>query len=372
MGFSVIFIIAVLVIFLKAVNTALNHPHDPTLDNNSSEKPRTDWNEGKVEPLHPKENEEKTKPQPSRQPEWRQESQRPEEPKIQEESEHPQGQKHSEEPWWTQESRKAIDPKRAEEFKERPNRSYDRLFGLVGKPLAHSTSKVRFNKMFREQRLNAHYENFELDSIEGIKSLVTDNPNLCGFNVTIPYKEEIIPLLDRLDETAETIGAVNTVRVIRKESGTGLIGYNTDWTGFIESFKELLEGHSKALILGTGGVSKAVKYALDQLGIENRFVSRNSTFDIMGYYELSPSVMDDYDIIVNCTPLGMWPDTGQCPDIPYTFLSEKHLLLDVIANPDETLFMKKGREHGATVKGGKDMLEQQALAAWNIWSSTEI
>ncbi|MBO4268985.1 MAG: shikimate dehydrogenase [Bacteroidaceae bacterium] len=336
MGFSVIFIIAVVVIFLKAVNTALNHPHDPTLDDNASGETKTDVNEGKFEPLPPPEDDRKAKPQPSRQPDRRQGPQRPEEPK------------------------------------EKPLRSYDRLFGLVGKPLAHSASKVRFNKMFREKRLNAHYENFELDSIDEVKSLVSDNPNLCGFNVTIPYKEEIIPLLNRMDETASAIGAVNTVRVIHKESGTELIGYNTDWIGFTESFRGLLEGHCKALILGTGGVSKAVKYALDQLGIENRYVSRNSTFDIMGYYELSPSVMEEFDVIVNCTPLGMWPDTGQCPDIPYTFLSEKHLLLDVIANPDETLFMQKGREHGATVKGGKDMLEQQAVAAWNIWNSPEI
>ena len=250
--------------------------------------------------------------------------------------------------------------------------TYGHLFGLIGKPLAHSTSMIRFNKFFREQHINAHYENFELESVEQIKDLVANNPNLCGFNVTIPYKEEIIPYLNRLDETAQAIGAVNTVKVLHKESGVELIGYNTDWIGFTESFKEMLEGHRKALILGTGGVSKAVKYALDQLGIENKFVSRNSTFDILGYYELSPSIMDDFDVIVNCTPMGMWPEVNQCPDIPYTFLSENHVLLDVIANPDETLFMKKGREHGAQAKGGKDMLEQQAVAAWNIWNSIEI
>ena len=250
--------------------------------------------------------------------------------------------------------------------------TYGHLFGLIGKPLAHSTSKVRFNKMFREQHINAYYENFELDSIEGVSQLVENNSNLCGFNVTIPFKQDVIPYLTRLDETAQAIGAVNTVKVIHKESGTELIGYNTDWIGFTESFKDLLEGHSKALILGTGGVSKAVKYALDKLGIENRFVSRNSNFEVMGYYELSPSVMDEYDVIVNCTPLGMWPQTEQCPDIPYTFLSSNHVLLDVIANPDETMFMRKGREHGAQAKGGKDMLEQQAVAAWNIWNSIEI
>lgn len=326
--FTVIFIIAVLVILFNAVNSSLNHPHDPTLKTGTSGKEEADWEEIKVETAPPvkeetgrkeEEKKETVKPQPSRKPE-----------------------------------------------------SYERLFGLVGKPLGHSQSMVRFNKMFREQHINAHYDNYELDNIEQVKSLVSDNPNLSGFNVTIPYKEEIIPYLDRIDDTAAAIGAVNTVRVIHKDSKTQLIGYNTDWIGFTESFGSLLEGHHKALILGTGGVSKAVKYALDRLGIESRFVSRSSTFDILGYYELSPSLMEEYDVIVNCTPLGMWPDIAQSPDIPYTFLSEGHLLLDVIANPDETLFLKKGREHGATVKGGKDMLEQQAIAAWKIWDSKEI
>ena len=248
-----------------------------------------------------------------------------------------------------------------------PLNTYDSLYGLIGKPLAHSTSMVRFNKFFREQHINAHYNNYELESIEDVTKLIEKYPNLRGFNVTIPYKQDIIPYLTRLDETAKSIGAVNTVKVMRRDGGVELIGYNTDWTGFTKSFGELLEGHSKALILGTGGVSKAVKYALDKMGIENRFVSRNSNFEIMGYYELSPSIMEEFDVIVNCTPMGMWPDVNLCPDIPYGFLSEKHLLLDVIANPDETMFMKKGREHGATAKGGKDMLEQQAVAAWEIW-----
>ena len=260
------------------------------------------------------------------------------------------------------------EPVVAEEPEQAPaGKTYDRLYGLIGKPLAHSTSMVRFNKFFREQHINAHYNNYELESIEDVTGLVEKYPNLCGFNVTIPYKQDIIPYLNRLDETAKAIGAVNTVKVLHRDGGVEMVGYNTDWTGFTKSFGELLEGHSKALILGTGGVSKAVKYALDKMGIDNKFVSRNSNFEIMGYYELSPSVMEEYDVIVNCTPMGMWPDVNQCPDIPYTFLSSKHLLLDVIANPDETMFMKKGCEHGATAKGGKDMLEQQAVAAWEIW-----
>lgn len=249
-----------------------------------------------------------------------------------------------------------------------PQREYARLFGLIGKPLGHSTSMVRFNNMFRKEHIDAHYDNYELDNLDSFKSLVESHPNLRGLNVTIPYKKDVIPLLDGLDETAQAIGAVNTIKVCHTENGTRLIGYNTDWIGFTESYKHMLNGHHKALILGTGGVSKAVEYALEQLGISTRFVSRNSTFDIMGYYELSPSVMEEYDVIVNCTPLGMWPQTDDCPDIPYMFISEKHVLIDVIANPDETTFLRKGREHGAATKGGKDMLEQQAVAAWNIWN----
>jgi len=338
---------AVLFIIVKAVNNSLNNPEDVSFPQQKEKEQDPDFEPIPMEGQSESEPQHKQEPQTEPEPVFEEpivEEPVFEEPKVETESK-PVGKDYS---------------------------TYGHLFGLIGKPLAHSTSKVRFNKMFREQHINAYYENFELNDIEEVTTLVANNPNLCGFNVTIPYKQDIIPYLTRLDETAQAIGAVNTVKVIHKESGTELIGYNTDWIGFTESFKEMLEGHRKALILGTGGVSKAVKYALDKLGIENRFVSRNSTFDIMGYYELSPSIMDEYDVIVNCTPQGMWPDTNQCPDIPYTFLSGNHVLLDVIANPDETLFMKKGREHGALAKGGKDMLEQQAVAAWNIWNSIEV
>ena len=328
---------SLLLVFVSAINKALNNANDPDFPQDKTIKPEEKEEDPDFEPI-PMEHD----PEP--------------------ESSQPEPEDIEPEPVFEE-------PKFKTDFQPATKdlSSYGHLFGLIGTPLAHSTSKVRFNKMFREQGLNAYYENFELDNIYQVKELVETNPNLCGFNVTIPYKEDIIPYLDHLDPTAQSIGAVNTVKVLHRDGGIELVGYNTDWIGFTESFKELLQGHKKALILGTGGVSKAVKYSLDQLGIENKFVSRNSTFDIMGYYELSPSVMDDYDVIVNCTPLGMWPDTDQCPDIPYTFLSEQHVLLDVIANPDETLFMKKGRDHGAQAKGGKDMLEQQAVAAWEIW-----
>ena len=330
---------AVLFVISKAINNTLNNPNDPSFTQ-QEETGTQQNNDPDFEPIPMPSDFEPVNPEPEPEPE----------------------------PVFNEPEPIHEEPKPEPKPESKDYSKYGHLFGLIGKPLAHSTSKVRFNKMFREQHINAYYENFELESIEQVKDLVSNTPNLCGFNVTIPYKQDIIPYLNRLDETAQAIGAVNTVKVLHRDGGTELVGYNTDWIGFCKSFSELLQGHHKALILGTGGVSKAVKYALDSLGIENRFVSRNSTFDIMGYYELSPSVIDEYDVIVNCTPMGMWPETGQCPDIPYTFLSENHLLLDVIANPDETLFMKKGREHGATAKGGKDMLEQQAVAAWEIWN----
>lgn len=341
-----LFVLGSLLLFLvRTVNNKLNNPEDPSLEPDDDDEtiPKEDVSIPVSEPLDTPSDSE------SVQPSAQAATVNTEEKTATEQN-----------PSWQ--------TKPKEESPVRPNSSYGHLFGLIGKPLAHSASKVRFNRMFREQHIDAHYDNFELDSIEQVNDLVAKNPNLCGFNVTIPYKQDIIPYLNRLDETAKAIGAVNTVKVLHRDGGVELVGYNTDWIGFRKSFGELLEGHHKALILGTGGVSKAVKYALDSLGIENKFVSRNSTFDILGYYEISPSIIDEYDVIVNCTPMGMWPDTGQCPDIPYTFLSENHLLLDVIANPDETLFMKKGREHGATAKGGKDMLEQQAVAAWEIWN----
>ncbi|MCQ2065634.1 MAG: shikimate dehydrogenase [Bacteroidaceae bacterium] len=244
------------------------------------------------------------------------------------------------------------------------------MFGLIGKPLGHSKSMVLFKNMFRGLHISADYANFELESIDQVNDLVKDNPKLCGFNVTMPYKEAIIPLLDSMDDAAKEIGAVNTVKVMRSGNGSvTLKGYNTDCIGFMESIKEHIGDRRKALILGTGGVAKAVRYAFDSMGVESRFVSRSSSFDVLGYYELSPSMMEEYTIIVNCTPLGM-PDTAdQCPDIPYTFLSEAHLLFDVIYNPEETLFMKKGRGHGAAVAGGQDMFELQAKASWEIWNS---
>lgn len=251
----------------------------------------------------------------------------------------------------------------------KPKAAPERLFGLIGKPLGHSKSEVLFKTRFRQQHISADYRNFELESIDELPEMIAANPNLCGFNVTIPYKEAVIPFLDSLDESASAVGAVNAVKVIRTRESVRLVGYNTDCQGFLDSIKDHIGDRRKALILGTGGAAKAVKHAFDLLGVESRFVSRSSTFDIMGYYELSPSILEEYTIIVNCTPVGMFPNVDQCPDIPYSFISSEHLLYDVINNPDQTLFMKKGLERGASVIGGKDMFELQAAASWRIWNS---
>ncbi len=248
-------------------------------------------------------------------------------------------------------------------------KNVNRIFGLIGKPLGHSTSMVSFKKKFRNEGISADYCNFELESAADIRSLVEHDSKICGLNVTIPYKTDVIPYLDELDDTAREIGAVNVVKVRRDGGNIRLIGYNTDHIGFERSLKPMLpELPVKALVLGTGGASKAVCFALRHMGIEYRSVSRSSTFNILGYYELSPSIMEEHRLIINCTPVGMSPDSEQCPDIPYAYISPEHILFDLIYNPETTLFLKKGAEHGAAIKNGSEMLRIQAEEAWKIWN----
>ena len=200
--------------------------------------------------------------------------------------------------------------------------------------------------------------------------VVEENPNLCGLNVTIPYKEQVIPYLDELDKDTAKIGAVNVIKIIRQPKGkTKLVGYNSDIIGFTRSIEPLLTPvHTHALILGTGGASKAIHRGLENLGVKATFVSRTKKSDeVLTYRELTPEVMQQYKVIVNCTPVGMYPKVDECPDIPYDLLTPEHLLYDLLYNPDETLFMKKGRAQGATVKNGLEMLLLQAFAAWEIW-----
>ena len=244
-------------------------------------------------------------------------------------------------------------------------------YGLIGYPLKHSFSIVYFNEKFKAENIDAEYVNFEIPRIEEFMEVVEENLNLCGLNVTIPYKEQVIPYLDELDKDTAKIGAVNVIKIIRQPKGkVKLVGYNSDIIGFTRSIEPLLKPdvHTHALILGTGGASKAIFRGLENLGIKSTFVSRTKKNDeVMTYEELTPEVMQQYKIIVNCTPVGMYPKVDECPAIPYAQLTTDHLLYDLLYNPDETLFMKKGRAQGATVKNGLEMLLLQAFAAWEIW-----
>ena len=242
-------------------------------------------------------------------------------------------------------------------------------YGLLGYPLGHSFSRNYFNQEFEAERIDAEYLNFEIPEIKEIKNVIKENPELNGLNVTIPYKEQVIPYLDDLDEDARLIGAVNVIKFSKGLFGkVKLKGYNSDIIGFKQSIEPLLkEHHRKALILGTGGASKAVFQGLKQLGVASTFVSRKAKEYCITYEEITPKVMEQYTVIVNTTPLGMYPNVNACPDIPYDLLTSDHLLYDLLYNPDETLFMRKGKEKGAVVKNGLEMLLLQAFAAWEIW-----
>lgn len=259
-----------------------------------------------------------------------------------------------------------------QDLTQNSNSYADIQFGIIGKPLGHSISKSYFNEMFKNKALKAEYLAFELEDVGQFVNLVKDNPKLSGVNVTIPYKESIIPYLGRLDETASSIGAVNVIKIIRNGDTTELVGYNTDAIGFMESISPLIKPEmQKALILGTGGASKAVQYSLLKLGLECKFVSRNTNFEYLGYYELSPSIMESFLVIVNCTPVGMYPNINECPSIPYSYVSPQHLLYDLIYNPEKTLFLKKGEERRATIKNGYEMWQRQANASWRIWNEQD-
>lgn len=243
-------------------------------------------------------------------------------------------------------------------------------FGLIGYPLGHSFSKNFFNEKFHSENIDAEYVNFEIPSIDKLPEIIASNPNLAGLNVTIPYKEKVISYLDEVDKDAAAIGAVNVIKFDRNKGKLKLTGYNSDVIGFSQSIEPLLESyHNKALILGTGGASKAVNYALGQLGLSTLFVSRNKRSDnTITYADLTPALMDEYKVIVNCTPVGMYPQADKCPEIPYECLTVRHLLYDLLYNPDTTLFMRKGSEQGAVVKNGLEMLLLQAFGAWDIWN----
>lgn len=246
------------------------------------------------------------------------------------------------------------------------------LYGLIGRTLGHSFSRDYFNKKFENEGIDAEYVNFELPDIGDFMEAVAEAPNLCGLNVTIPYKEQIMPYLNALSDDAASIGAVNTVAVeYDSRGGITLTGHNTDVIGFRDSIRPLIKPDMmRALVLGTGGASKAVVHGLRSLGIEPTLVSRTAAEGRLTYADLTPEVMDGHKVIVNTTPLGMWPDVDSCPEIPYGLLTPAHLCYDLIYNPDTTLFMRRAAEHGSEVKNGLEMLLLQAFAAWQIWQST--
>ena len=239
-------------------------------------------------------------------------------------------------------------------------------FGLVGKNIDYSFSKKYFTEKFEKENLINHsYQNFDIHSVFEITQIVK-NPNLCGLNVTIPYKEEIIPFLDKISKKAKKIGAVNTIKITKKRK---LKGYNTDFFGFQKSLSSLLnEHHKKALILGTGGASKAVAFALKKLGIQYSFVSQKLRRDYLSYEKLNEAIFQEYQIIINCTPLGTFPDINSCPNIPYNLLNSNHIVFDLVYNPEETIFLQKAKQNGATTKNGMEMLVFQAEKAWEIWN----
>ena len=240
-------------------------------------------------------------------------------------------------------------------------------YGLIGYPLSSSFSKRFFTEKFEKENIDAHYDIYPLENIEGIKDLIK-NAGLCGLNVTVPYKERVIKYLDELDGVACETGAVNTIKFLQKNNSTLLKGYNTDVIGFENTLKNLLQPyHKKALILGTGGSSKAVAYTFRKMGIEFRFVSRNASNHNLSYENLDENTMNEHLCIVNTTPLGMYP-VDAFPPIPYEYIGKKHLLYDLIYNPEKTIFLRKGETQGASIKNGMDMLIGQALAAWEIWN----
>lgn len=242
------------------------------------------------------------------------------------------------------------------------------LFGLLGKNISYSFSSGYFKEKFEELELvNHEYQNFDIQSIEELPNVLQHN-SLCGLNITIPYKEEVLTYLDEIDFEAKEIGAVNTIKFL--ENGK-CKGYNTDVVGFLNSLKPLLElHHTKALIIGTGGASKAIAYALKKLHIDFVFVSRNPVNENeIHYSNLTQELISEHTIIVNCTPLGTFPETDLCPNIPYQHITSKHLLYDLIYNPALSTFLQNGKNKGAIIKNGLEMLQLQAEKSWQIWNS---
>lgn len=242
-----------------------------------------------------------------------------------------------------------------------------KIFGLVGRNIDYSFSVTYFLEKFTNEKTeDVVYKNFDIPDITYFPQIIKKNKGIKGLNVTIPYKEEVVPYLDKLSRKAEEIGAVNCIKITKKGN---LKGYNTDVYGFKKSLLPLLKPHhKKALILGTGGASKAIAYVLEKLEIEYKYVSRTPQPDHFSYSDISKTIMEEYTLIINCTPLGTFPNTDQCPEIDYNYFSEKHIAFDLIYNPSETKFLRLAKEKGATIQNGYDMLVYQAEKSWEIWN----
>lgn len=243
-------------------------------------------------------------------------------------------------------------------------------FGLIGKSLKHSFSKQYFEKKFREQGLeNYSYDLFEINAIEDLKTIIAENEGLQGLNVTIPYKESVIPFLDELSPEAKEIGAVNCIHFEKNKR----VGYNTDAYGFSQSIKPFLDtNHQRALILGTGGASKAVAYSLKKVGVEIYFVTLSlvkKTGSTFFYSEINALVMDAFKLIINTTPLGTFPKIDECPPLPYHLFTPQHLVYDLVYNPEQSLFLKQAKQQGSITVNGLSMLQLQAEKNWEIWNT---
>lgn len=240
--------------------------------------------------------------------------------------------------------------------------------GLLGKNISYSFSRSYFKQKFEDENIeNTTYENFDIDSIDLFPSIIKNTANLKGLNVTIPYKQDVMLFLDKVNKKAKAIGAVNTIKITKKGK---LVGYNTDCYGFSKSIEPLLKSHhKKALILGTGGASKAIAFSLKKLGIDYKYVSRKQSEGISYTYEtLTETIIKEHQIIINCTPLGTFPNIDNCPDIPYKAVTNQHILFDLIYNPEETKFLQLGKDNGAVTENGLNMLKLQAEKAWSIWN----
>ena len=245
--------------------------------------------------------------------------------------------------------------------------SEKKIFGLIGQNISYSYSKKHFSEKFKQLNLkNCRYENFDIPNLENFEKIIYSN-NIKGLNVTIPFKRKIIPFLDSIDVDAKKIGAVNTIKINSKKK---LIGYNTDYIGFIKSIKPFLQkNHKKAIILGTGGASKAIIYALHILNISTVNVSRNTNKGDISYKELDSNKMKECQIIINCSPVGTFPKINKCPEIPYEHINESHICFDLIYNPRETKFLKESKKRSGVTINGEKMLKIQAEESWKIWNT---